>query len=366
MIHHTEKFYRDRFSRKYNRLFFDAIRMFQRNEDRSTFWLKTMIIQRKLAKRRKRQETENLMIPPILIFSSTNRCNLHCTGCYANKRLGQIQSEIPSERISTLFKEAESLGIGVIMIAGGEPLMRPEILEAAAGQKKIIFPVFTNGTLLDGDKAKFFGNHSHMIPILSIEGNRQFTDDRRGKGVFNMLEHGMDLLHHSKQLYGLSITLTRENFDEVFDPARMFEFHSRGCGLFFLVEYVPQSKADLNRCLSEDQKDKLQSRLEFLRKKIPALFISLPGDEEKYGGCLAAGRGFVHISTDGKVEPCPFAPYSDLNIKDHSLASALQSHFLKKIRQSHYMLKESQGGCTLWENRDWVREQLNGTMARPA
>jgi MoaA/NifB/PqqE/SkfB family radical SAM enzyme len=212
--------------------------------------------------------------------------------------MDQIHPEIPTGRISTLFKEAESLGIGVIMIAGGEPLMRPEILEAAAERKKIIFPVFTNGTLLDQERIKFFRKHPHLIPILSVEGNRQYTDHRRGEGVFNMLELSMTQLQDSNQLYGL--------------------------------------------------------------------FISLPGDEEKYGGCLAAGRGFAHISADGSVEPCPFAPCSDLNIRDRSLASALESKFLRKIRESHHLLKESRGGCTLWENRKWVSDQLNGFMDRPA
>ena len=41
-------------------------------------------------------------------------------------------------------------------------------------------------------------------------------------------------------------------------------------------------------------------------QKYPGLFFSVPGDEKKFGGCLSAGRGFVHISVSGDLEPCSF------------------------------------------------------------
>ena len=67
-----------------------------------------------------------------------------------------------------------------------------------------------------------------------------------------------------------------------------------------------------------------------------------------------AGRGFVHVSPEGNLEPCPFAPYSDTNLRDLSLKDALQSELLKEIRQNHEKLTETKGGCALWENREWI------------
>ena len=100
------------------------------------------------------------------------------------------------------------------------------------------------------------------------------------------------------------------------------------------------------------------------RAKFPALFIAVPGDEEEIGGCLSAGRGFIHISAEGDVEPCPFAPYSDANLRDLSLKDALQSEFLRNIRQNHAQLSETEGGCALWIEREWVRSLLpDETMA---
>jgi MoaA/NifB/PqqE/SkfB family radical SAM enzyme len=101
-----------------------------------------------------------------------------------------------------------------------------------------------------------------------------------------------------------------------------------------------------------------------LRERLPRLFVSLPGDEEQYGGCLAAGRGFIHINPSGHLEPCPFAPFSDADLTKMSLKQALGSDFLRIIRENAGKLKESQGGCTLWENRAWVVEQVKASQTQ--
>ena len=67
--------------------------------------------------------------------------------------------------------------------------------------------------------------------------------------------------------------------------------------------------------------------MQAFRNKYRALFVNVPGDEKDFGGCLSAGRGFVHVSAEGDLEPCPFAPYSDVNLRDKPLKEALQSPF---------------------------------------
>jgi len=350
--------YRLKFTQKYNRLFYDAWKITRYSPVQGAHWLRTLARQKKMQARRRTEESDKLIIPPVLIFSITSRCNLACKACYASKRNNSDQKELPIERITSLFQEASDLGIGVIMIAGGEPLMRPEILWAASEYRNIIFPVFTNGLLLNPSTISYFKLHQNLIPILSIEGNKNFTDSRRGNGVYSKLIQNLEQLKHTRRMSGISVTLNRENFEEVTHPLWLKEFYNRGSRLFFLVEFVPQKESEMALCLTPDQKIVLQERLGLLRKQMPALFISLPGDERQYGGCLAAGRGFIHISADGAVEPCPFAAYSDLNISKMSLKDALQSPFLAKIRESHHLLSEAKGGCTLWENREWVNLQL--------
>lgn len=72
------------------------------------------------------------------------------------------------------------------------------------------------------------------------------------------------------------------------------------------------------------------------------------------GGCLAAGRGFFHINSHGGAEPCPFSPYSDINVKDTSVREALHSRLFEKLRTSGALLEDHAGGCVLFEKKDVV------------
>ncbi len=89
------------------------------------------------------------------------------------------------------------------------------------------------------------------------------------------------------------------------------------------------------------------------------LFISFPGDEKSSGGCLAAGRGFFHINPQGGAEPCPFSPYSDINVRDTSVREALQSKLFTSLRSSDTLMEEHPGGCVLFERRDQVEDLLD-------
>jgi MoaA/NifB/PqqE/SkfB family radical SAM enzyme len=108
----------------------------------------------------------------------------------------------------------------------------------------------------------------------------------------------------------------------------------------------------------QNQRAHLAELINSFRSKYQGLFISVPGDEEKFGGCLSAGRGFVHISAGGNLEPCPFIPYSDTNLHKIPLRGALQSDFIKKLRLSKHPVKTN-GGCTLPGKEDWIRSLLN-------
>lgn len=356
----AERQYLNTFKENLDYFFNEAVDLNLTNLRQCGFWIKTMNNQSRAAEIRTRRIEKELPAPPVIICSITRRCNLKCKGCYAVSRSDKAGMEISAERFSRLSEEAAEIGTNIILLAGGEPLMRKDILEAAAEQEKTIFPVFTNGTMLDSDMIRFFRKNRNLIPVLSIEGDRKMTDDRRGVGLYSQVVSAAEVLKRSRMFYGLSITLTRENFSQVTDPGYLERYHNLGCRLFFFVEYVPQPEMDIDKCLEDEQKEGLKERADKLRKELPALYVCMPGEEEQYGGCLAAGRGFVHVSPQGDLEACPFAPYSDSNIINMPLAEALDSMLLNRIRNGHHLLKESKGGCTLRENREWVEELMEG------
>lgn len=134
-----------------------------------------------------------------------------------------------------------------------------------------------------------------------------------------------------------------------------------GCKLFVLLEYTPIKDSANDWIITEKQRTDLLSIRNSFRKDFRALFITVPGDENEIGGCMSAWKGFIHINAEGDVEPCPFAPYSEINLKRASLKDAFQSEFLKIIRQNHDQLSATDGGCALWIKRDWVQSVLQET-----
>ena len=88
------------------------------------------------------------------------------------------------------------------------------------------------------------------------------------------------------------------------------------------------------------------------------VYVSFPGDEKSSGGCVAAGRGFFHINSHGGAEPCPFSPYSDVNVKTGSLRDAIRSPLFKALQSGDILLDDHEGGCVLYEKRDQVEALL--------
>ena len=88
------------------------------------------------------------------------------------------------------------------------------------------------------------------------------------------------------------------------------------------------------------------------------VYLSFPGDEKSSGGCVAAGRGFFHINSHGGAEPCPFSPYSDVNVRNTSLKDALNSRLFVTLRENGHLLEDHAGGCVLYEKRDLVERIL--------
>lgn len=166
----------------------------------------------------------------------------------------------------------------------------------------------------------------------------------------------MDTINEKGILYGASITITQENIHNVTSDDFISELYRRGCKIVFCVEYIPVNSTVKNLALTNKERDLLDKMLSKLRNKFDdMIFISFPGDEKSSGGCLAAGRGFFHINSQGSAEPCPFSPYSDTNIRNTSLIEALKSPLFMKLSDDH-ILQEHTGGCVLFEQEEIVKK----------
>ena len=302
-------------------------------------------------------------IPPFLIASITSKCNLHCAGCYSRCSHATVDTE-PVQQLSAaewdrIFAEADSLGISFILLAGGEPLLRRDVIEAAGGHPGILFPIFTNGTFLDEQYFTRFDKCRNLIPIMSIEGDRAVTDARRGAGIYDKLIASMDSLKSRGLIFGASVTVTMQNYRTVTSEAFLGDLSARGCKAVIFVEYVPVTEDSRSLAPSDTEREYLMQKLTALRAEHPeTVLIAFPGDEKSSGGCVAAGRGFFHINSHGGAEPCPFSPYSDANVRSSSLRQAMQSPLFTALRSGELLTDDHTGGCVLYEKRAQVEALL--------
>lgn len=334
-----------------------------KNPRESAFFLRSAAAQKRAAEKRRAAEAGGNHVPPFLIASIAGSCNLHCTGCYARANRScsdrPAGEELDAARWDSLFREAGELGVSFLLLAGGEPLTRRDVLEKAAGYPDLIFPVFTNGTMFDEETVDFFDRHRNLIPVLSLEGDRKRTDERRGEGTYRLLMRTMERFGRLGIFYGASITVTKENLAAVSGGEFIGGLEAAGCGLVFFVEYVPVDSATAALAPGGAERAVLAERLSALRgEKSGMIFLAFPGDEKALGGCLAAGRGFFHISARGAAEPCPFSPFSDCSLREGSLRQALRSPLFCRLREEGLTEAGHTGGCTLFAKENEVRALL--------
>jgi MoaA/NifB/PqqE/SkfB family radical SAM enzyme len=349
------------------RVFFsEFVRVSLTSPGRAWYFLKVLAWQVQSARLRARWARTGLHVPPIAIFSITNRCNLHCKGCYAQAIRDGAPDELGSADLRRIISEGAALGISFFVIAGGEPLTRPEILDITRQFPRVVFLLITNGLLLDGALIAGLRRQRNTVPVLSIEGSRAQTDERRGRGVHERLRARMSELRRAGVFFSLSFTVTRANFETVTDERFVRGAIQEGCRLFFFLEYTPIRSGTDEWVITDEQRQRMKTIVRFFRssRRFPAVFVAVPWDEEQTGGCLAAGRGFVHISATGDLEPCPFVPYSDTSLKDKPLREALASRFLLALRANHEDFAETEGGCSLWRHREKLRGLLASQVSR--
>jgi MoaA/NifB/PqqE/SkfB family radical SAM enzyme len=342
------------------------------------------------ARTRKAWLRRGVKVPPIIIFSITHQCNLACAGCYAQSFLGGRAAdcsggaavgeaggatsngaaatgappELTDAKLRSIVAEATELGVSFFVVAGGEPFMREELLAIAQRFPRVIFLVFTNGLLLDDAVVKRIARLKNIVPLISLEGSADQTDQRRGAGTHEQLVESMARLRAHGLFFGCSLTLTSHNFATIFSDEYVGGLCEAGSRLFVFADYTPVEAGTEDWVLSAEQRDQVQERVQTLRGKNKAIFVAVPWDEAELGGCLSAGRGFVHINASGGVEPCPFAPYSDADLTEVSLLQALKSPFLTKLRDMPELVDYEGAGCELWKNRAQVEQALAESRAQ--
>ena len=350
-------------TRGVERVVADAMRATLKNPKESAYMVRFAAASKAASKKRAKKEAEGEHIPPFLIASITSSCNLHCAGCYSRCNNATEDSEpvdqLSDEDWNRVFEEADELGVSFILLAGGEPLLRKGVIENAGKKPNILFPIFTNGTYMTEKYMDEFDKCRNMIPIMSIEGEKEATDRRRGEGVYDKLISNMDELYKRGIIFGSSVTVTTDNIREVSSEDFIGKLSAKGCKVVIFVEFVPVTEDSEHLAPGDEDREYLMGEIARLREEHPEMvFVSFPGDEKSSGGCIAAGRGFFHINSHGGAEPCPFSPYSDINVKETSLREAMKSKLFTRLQEEDVLADDHKGGCVLYQKREEVEQIL--------
>jgi MoaA/NifB/PqqE/SkfB family radical SAM enzyme len=318
---------------------------------------------------RARALESGVRVPPFLVLSVTSKCNLRCTGCFAGA-VGTVASAPARPGLSLLdwngiVDEAVRLGVMAFMIAGGEPFLLPGIASLFRNHPDRLFLVFTNGTALKPDDYRILKNCSNTVVVVSLEGDRDLTDLRRGRGVYEKAIGTLDRLQDAGVLTGIAVTIGSANIEYWTEP-RNIDALIAHCGpLAMFIEEIPTVGCESGAPMTQEQRSRFRETVVQYRDRSTggAFIIHSPVDEEALGGCVSAGRGFAHVNPSGDVTACPVSALATHNVRTSNLREALASPLFAMIRKNSHLLETEGHPCGLSAHADELETMATGLGA---
>ncbi len=316
--------------------------------------------------RKKREELE-CNIPWVILLDPTSACNLKCKGCWASE-YGH-KSNLALDDMRRLISEAKELGTHFFMFTGGEPLVRKDdVLTLVRENRDCIFLCYTNGTLVDDKFCEDMKKAGNLTLAISIEGTKETTDARRGVGTYDKVMEAMRLLKKHKCLFGTSVCYTSQNYEAVTSDEFYDTEIEMGAKFAWYFHYMPVgSDADTSLLLTPEQREHVYRAIRDKRNGKtgkPIFTVDFQNDGEFVGGCIAGGRNYFHVNSEGDVEPCVFIHYSDCNIKEKSVLECLKSPLFYEYYKGQPFNDNMLRPCPMLENPDALRNIINKTGAR--
>ncbi len=261
--------------------------------------------------------------PGFLVISPGKACNLHCKGCYASS--GENKEKLDWDVFDQIITQAkEKWGVWFFTISGGEPLAYRSngkgLLDMVEKHNDCMFLMYTNSTLIDSEMAARIARAGNLTPAISVEGMREKTDDRRGDGVFDRILTSMGNLRNVGVPFGISLTATRFNCEEILsDEVLDFFFEEQGALYAWMFHYMPIGRGfTLDLLPTPEQRVWMWNRAWEIMNQKNRFVADFWTYGTTSGGCISSGKpgGYLYIDWNGKVMPCVFFPYSPVNVND--------------------------------------------------
>jgi len=176
---------------------------------------------------------------PVVIWNLIRRCNLNCIHCYSLSCDTDFPGELSTEEVFAVMDDLKSFGVPVLILSGGEPLLRKDIFEISERAKAMGFYVglSSNGTLIDDAMAERIARIRYDYVGISLDGIGAVHDRfRRQPGAYEAALRGMRLCRAAGIKVGLRFTMTERNVESL--PAMLDLVDREEIDKFYLSHLV--------------------------------------------------------------------------------------------------------------------------------
>jgi heme b synthase len=313
--------------------------------------------------------------PRLIAWELTRTCNLSCIHCRAASIDKPYSNELTTEECFGLLDEVAAFASPIMILTGGEPLLRPDVFQIAAyGSKKGLRMVLaTNGLLINTETGGRIKEASIQRVSISLDGATAQSHDqfRQVGGAFAGALRGIDFLSKDNIDFQINTTITRDNLHELADIQKLaialgavahhiFLLVPTGRGKNFQEQEI--AAADYEKTLhwfyEQHQKVPLQLKAtcaphyyRILRQRAKEdgieVTVKTHGMDAVTRGCLG-GTAFLFISHVGQVQPCGYLEVDCGNVRQLSLREIWQdSEVLNNLRN----FDVDKGKCAVCEYR---------------
>ena len=295
--------------------------------------------------------------PRILAWETTTSCNLDCRHCRASATSQPRSGELATEEGLALLREVSAAGTMMVILSGGESLMRPDVYDFAryGTSLGIRMTLATNGSLVTPEVAGRIRESGIVRVSVSLDGVTPGMHDRfRGReGAFDLAISGIRNLIEQEVPVQVNTTVASmnmgqmESFPAFLEPLGVMAWH-----VFFLV---PTGRGhDMELATIKEYQSMLEdfyrvyrtSRIECKATCAPQFYRILAerGEPLRTRGCLA-GSGFGFVSSTGVVQPCGFLQIHCGNVRDHGFCAAWKEASTLRVLRDTASLKGKCGAC---------------------
>jgi Fe-coproporphyrin III synthase len=185
---------------------------------------------------------------PVVIWNLVRRCNLTCKHCYSISADKDFAGELSTAEVYKVMDDLKAARVPVLILSGGEPLLRPDIFEIGRRAKAMGFYVglSSNGTLVDAANVEAIAEVGFDYVGISLDGLRATHDRfRRKAGAFDAALNGVRLCQAAGAKVGIRFTIAQENAHDF--PAMLDLMEAEGIAKFYLSHLNYAGRGNKNR-----------------------------------------------------------------------------------------------------------------------